>query len=137
MSTFTYMGLFKDASPLVFFNIRGYKKDMNYQNSKVEEISKKVVEIISQRLNPERIILFGSYVEGRATADSDLDFLVVMQTQLPPLERQRWVRKALSDVTFPMDIFALTPEEFAETQDVIGGIAYPAVHYGKVLYEKP
>jgi predicted nucleotidyltransferase len=37
------------------------------------EIRKRIVDALA----PERVILFGSYAEGRATADSDLDLLVV------------------------------------------------------------
>ena len=29
----------------------------------------------------------------------------------------------------------MSPEEFEETKDVVGGIAYPAAHWGKPLYE--
>lgn len=35
----------------------------------------------------------------------------------------------------PVDVFAMTSERFEETKEVIGGLAYPANKYGKVIYE--
>jgi hypothetical protein len=36
---------------------------------------------------------------------------------------------------YPVDIWVTGEEEFKETRDVIGGLAYPAHKYGVVLYE--
>ena len=46
------------------------------------------------------------------------------------------LRKALSGIGLPVDIFTMTSERFHETKDVIGGLAYPANKYGKVIYEE-
>ncbi|RKY69990.1 MAG: nucleotidyltransferase domain-containing protein, partial [Candidatus Latescibacterota bacterium] len=35
----------------------------------------------------------------------------------------------------PLQIFFMSSEEFEETKDVVGGLAYPAHHWGMVLYE--
>jgi predicted nucleotidyltransferase len=86
---------------------------------------------------PEKVILFGSHARGNAGEDSDLDLLVVMNTQLPPLDRYGEVRSAIGATGLPVDVFVLTPEEFDETKDVIGGIAYAPAKYGRILYEKP
>jgi hypothetical protein len=34
-----------------------------------------------------------------------------------------------------VDVFAMTHERFEETKGVIGGLAYPANKYGRVIYE--
>jgi hypothetical protein len=34
-----------------------------------------------------------------------------------------------------VQLIFMSPEEFEETKDVVGGIAYPAAHWGKSLYE--
>lgn len=83
---------------------------------------------------PEKIILFGSYAYGQPDEDSDIDLLVVMDTSLPFLERMNLVRRTIGRVGLPMDIFVLTPEEFEETKDVIGGLAYAPAKYGRTLY---
>jgi hypothetical protein len=45
------------------------------------------------------------------------------------------LRQAVTDQHHLVDIWALGEEEFEETKDVIGGLAYPAHKYGLVLYE--
>jgi len=41
------------------------------------------VRRIVETLHPEKIILFGSYARGNPTSDSDVDLLVIMETDLP------------------------------------------------------
>jgi uncharacterized protein len=43
---------------------------------------------IAEQMHPDKIFLFGSYADGRATDDSDIDFLVVMRSELQPHRRQ-------------------------------------------------
>jgi hypothetical protein len=45
------------------------------------------------------------------------------------------LRQVVSDQTHAVDIWVMGEEEFEETRDVIGGLAYPAHKYGLVLYE--
>jgi len=46
-----------------------------------------VVQAIAENFHPEKIILFGSYASGTPTPDSDLDFLVVMDSDQPRYRR--------------------------------------------------
>ncbi|NUO82560.1 nucleotidyltransferase domain-containing protein [candidate division KSB1 bacterium] len=50
------------------------------------EIGEMVEQIVAS-FSPERIILFGSYAYGKITTDSDVDLLVIMETDLPQAER--------------------------------------------------
>ena len=93
----------------------------------------KVVRKIVDRFRPERIILFGSRAYGTPHPDSDIDLLVVTPS-LPTRGRLRRVDHSLGG-KLPVQAFFMTPEEFEETKDVVGGLAYPAHHWGKVLYE--
>jgi predicted nucleotidyltransferase len=94
-----------------------------------------VVEQLVQRFKPEKVILFGSYAYGQPTVDSDIDLLVVMDT--PPDPEVAW--KSLRDIRrtseICLQILFMSSHEFEETKNVVGGIAYPAHHWGKVLYE--
>ncbi len=94
-----------------------------------------VVERILRVTRPERIILFGSAAEGTMTRDSDIDLLVIEQSFGNEREESIRLRLALIDLDVPVDVFAMTPERFEETKNVIGGLAYPANKYGKVIYE--
>ena len=99
------------------------------------DLLKKVVDRILTVAKPERIILFGSGATGRMTRDSDLDLLVIERGFKSQREERTRLRKALGDVGIPVDVFAMTPERCEETKGVIGGLAYPANKYGRVIYE--
>jgi predicted nucleotidyltransferase len=96
----------------------------------------KIVQMIIRECHPKKVILFGSYASGQQTKDSDLDILIV-DDKLPDYEGIYGLRrKLLEDLSLPIQLLWLSDEEFTETKNVIGGIAYPAAKYGKVLYEK-
>jgi len=97
----------------------------------INEIVKRIVE----NYHPDKIILFGSYANGNPTKDSDIDLLVVKDDNTPKLERNRQVRKYIRDMIIPVDIIVKTNKEFNDLKDVIGTIVYPAVKYGKLMYE--
>jgi predicted nucleotidyltransferase len=96
------------------------------------EIRKRIVDALA----PERVILFGSYAERQATADSDLDLLVVTERPVSRKERLARTQDLFRDLPIPVQVITISRQEFEETRDVIGGIAYPAAKYGRVIYEK-
>jgi len=100
-----------------------------------QELVKTIVDRILSATQPKRIILFGSAATGTMTRDSDLDLLVIEEGVTNSREENRRLRNALRDLGRPVDVFAMTPERFEETKGVIGGLAYPANKYGKVIYE--
>ncbi|MEK9148691.1 MAG: nucleotidyltransferase domain-containing protein [Candidatus Desantisbacteria bacterium] len=97
----------------------------------IDEIKKRIVENIM----PEKIILFGSYAEGTPTKESDLDLLIVKDSNLPTLAENRKVRKMLSGSGIPVDVIVKTAREFETYKDIIGTIIYPANRFGRVIYE--
>jgi len=104
---------------------------MTVQEETLQQITNKIVELAK----PDQVILFGSAATGEMTADSDIDLLVV-ESQVSNTRRESTrLRAALEDVPFPIDVIVMSRQRFDETKDVIGGLAYPAHKYGKVLYE--
>jgi len=97
----------------------------------IEEIKRRIVK----NLKPQKIILFGSYANGTPTEESDLDLLIIMDSDLPTRIQQRKVRKMLSDLRIPVDVIVKTTKEFETYKDIIGTVIYPANKFGKVLYE--
>jgi predicted nucleotidyltransferase len=91
---------------------------------------------IAREFDPERIILFGSHARGDATEDSDVDLLVVADTELPPGERYAAVRRVLSGYPASFDIVVKTPVEYGRWRNVVNHIVYFADKYGTVLYER-
>ena len=89
---------------------------------------------ILQRLNPVKIFLFGSHADGTATADSDVDLVVVMDSELPPHKRNIMLKRLFPHRSFALDAFVYTPQEFQRYKDVPGTVVYQAAHHGKLLY---
>ncbi len=112
-----------DAPPVTFRPMTG-------------ELLREIAERIVNAFTPAQVILFGSYAEGRATADSDLDLLVVTERPLSCEERLTRIQDLFQDIPLPVQVITIARQTFEETRDVIGGIAYPASKYGRVIYEK-
>jgi predicted nucleotidyltransferase len=100
-----------------------------------ETLLNEVVRRVLTVARPDRIILFGSAATGQMTKDSDIDLLVVEPALANPRDRSVRIRRALGDVQYPVDVIVMSSERFEETKNIIGGIAYPAQKYGRVLYE--
>ena len=105
-------------------------------NMDIEIYLREAINKIIKEFNPEKIILFGSYAYGKPTVDSDIDLMIVMDTDEKPHKRAVPVRKALKDIGIPKDIIVKTPQEFERFKDIGGTVIYPAAHKGKLLYEK-
>ncbi len=91
---------------------------------------------IGEEFGARKVVLFGSYARGTASADSDIDLLVVAETSLPPQERYGAVRRIVGDCPAAFDIVVETPEEYDRWRSVVNHIAYFADKYGRVLYER-
>lgn len=85
--------------------------------------------------NIRRIILYGSRARGTADPDSDFDFLVVESDPAEKRERLRHLCEVVDDLTCLAEVWVMGETEFEETKNIIGGLAYPAHKYGRVLYE--
>src|SRR5438105_7604894 len=71
-----------------------------------------VTRQIVHQFHPQKVILFGSYAYGQPTEDSDVDLLVVMDTDEPPLHVAAKIAATIEH-PFPLDIVVRTPAEFA------------------------
>lgn len=109
-------------------------KQKNKPKNIVKHILDEIVRRICRTANPQRIILFGSAATETMTVDSDLDLLVIKDGFKNQGDENLRLWKYLHGIEAPVDIFAMTPKRFDETKDVIGGLAYPANKYGKVIY---
>lgn len=65
---------------------------------------------VADRFAPERIILFGSHATGTATADSDVDLLVVMPDDGDPLATAYRIRRQIPHA-FALDLIVRDPQE--------------------------
>ena len=104
---------------------------MNVDETLLNEVVRRVLTVA----RPDRIILFGSAATGQMTKDSDIDLLVVEPTLANTHERRVAIRGAVGDIGYPVDVIVMRTERFERTKRWIGGIAYPANKYGRVIYE--
>ena len=97
-----------------------------------------IAEIVRRILSvakPDKIILFGSAAAEHMTPDSDIDLLVVEPDPRDRREEYVRIRRALRGMGYPFDIILISTQWFEQSKNVIGGIAYPANKYGKVIYD--
>lgn len=65
-----------------------------------KEIIAEIVDKIKARFLLQKIILFGSYVWGVPTEDSDIDLFLIMESTLRRDERALQIRKVFPIVSF-------------------------------------
>ena len=100
-----------------------------------EILLREIVRRVLTVTRPEKIILFGSAVTGQMTKDSDIDLLIVERAPKNRHEESVAISDAIGDVNFPVDVKIIASERFDATKNIIGGIAYPAHKYGRIIYE--
>ncbi len=95
-----------------------------------------IVERIAINYKPEKIILFGSYARGNFDEDSDLDFILIKDTNIPKPQRGLEVRKLFYGLALPMDFKIYTKTEFSEELSNQYSFLSSAIKESKVLYER-
>jgi uncharacterized protein len=89
---------------------------------------------VSERFQPEKIILFGSHAYGEPHADSDVDILVVAPARSEIGQAVRIDRA--TDPMFPLDLIVCTPTNLAWRLKEGDSFLRDIMARGKVLYEK-
>jgi len=75
-----------------------------------------ILELISQialQFQPKKIILFGSYAYGQPRPESDVDLLIVMDTQLRESEQVLRIRQYVKP-KFGLDILVYKPSRLEQ-----------------------
>ncbi len=100
------------------------------------ETIESIIDAIVHRFSPLEVILFGSYASSDPTPDSDLDLLVVMETDLPSHKRATPIRLLFRPTPCSMDILVYTPEEVNKWKDTVNHIIAEAFRLGRIVYER-
>lgn len=95
-----------------------------------------IVERLVENLDIEKIILFGSYVTGSPTKDSDIDLLVIANIKEKGLKRYAMISELLEPRKIPMDIIVKTPVEIKKRTKFFDPFIRNIFRRGRVLYEK-
>ena len=98
------------------------------------EEAERVIEMAKQKFDPDLMIIFGSVAKRTAKDDSDLDIIVVKESDEDGFMRSVKARFALDDSRIPIDITVYTPEEFRERLTSKYSLAYEAMATGRVVH---
>ncbi len=100
-----------------------------------EKLLKDVVDRLVVAFHPYQIRLFGSYAKGNAREGSDIDLVVVMDSEFSPAQRRAKVSELLGISRVPMDILVYTPEEIQSRLDINDYFFMDILEHSQVLYE--
>ena len=89
---------------------------------------------IAKEFSPEKILLFGSYANGKPTKDSDVDLLVIMRHSGHGAEQAARIRRTIRS-GFPLDLIVRTPKKVRSRLRMGDSFIRDVVENGKVLYE--
>ena len=98
-------------------------------------------DIIVDIMQPDKIILFGSYAYGTPNRDSDVDFLVIKNGVAHTLDTEAalttelFFRKKALGITLVCDTFLETDESALEISKR-GGSYVDALTKGKIIYAR-
>jgi predicted nucleotidyltransferase len=101
-----------------------------------EEIVSEIVRRIVTALHLERVILFGSYAYGTPSDNSDVDLLVILETDARPADRYLAVSRLIRPRLFPLDILVKTPDEITQALAKGDSFICEIVTQGRVLYAR-
>lgn len=104
-------------------------------NVRIEEKLERIMAGL-EAYGAEKAMLFGSAARGDDDAYSDIDLIVIKQTDKRFLDRLADII-TLIDPDFALDVLVYTPEEFERMLAEENPLLTNAVEHGKVIYERP
>jgi len=96
--------------------------------------AERVIEMAKLRICPDLMIVFGSVANGTADEDSDIDLVLVKESDENRLIRSAKARLALEDSNIPIDIIVYTPEEFERDLSNEYSLVHEAMTTGRIVY---
>jgi predicted nucleotidyltransferase len=106
--------------------------DREQNGTIIDDIVKKIVAGYS----PQKIILFGSYASGIPNEDSDIDLLIIKETDKRPIDRWMEVKHLLRDRRreVPVSPLVYTSKELSDRMSLKDFFIQEVLEKGKVLY---
>lgn len=92
------------------------------------------VSRLANELKPKAIVIFGSVAKQTAGDHSDLDILVVMDTDLKYHDRCAIAREIVGSIDIPVDIIVHTPEEISDEINDPYSLVHEIMRTGVVVY---
>jgi predicted nucleotidyltransferase len=97
-----------------------------------------IIERLKNEYEPLKIILFGSYVYGNPTEDSDIDLLIIKDTEKRRVDRFVEVKRIIYDPNFKIPVSPLiyTPDELEERLKIGDDFVKEIIQKGVVFYDE-
>jgi len=99
-------------------------------------IPKKLQRLLRQllRYQPQRVYVFGSYARGEQDALSDVDLVIVKETDQPFFERMKEALNCIED-RGAIDLLVYTPSEFEHMKEVHNAFIELLLEEGLCIYD--
>lgn len=94
----------------------------------------RVANQIGMASDAESVILFGSHAKGTARQSSDVDLLIIANSDLPRYKRSRELYKLFRPYPFAMDLLVYTPDEIEKGKKSPISFVSRALRDGEVIY---
>ncbi|MEA2018107.1 MAG: nucleotidyltransferase domain-containing protein [Campylobacterota bacterium] len=101
----------------------------------IEKLKPQIIEALMP-LEPEKIILFGSYAYGTANEDSDLDICVVEKDYENKWANKLQIDKLLDDIRIGKDILNPKIDEYEFYRKEINSVYYDIDKKGVILWQQ-
>jgi len=111
-----------------------YWGDPERKNQLFSELAR-ITAILQNNPAVKKVLLFGSLVGGQVGMKSDLDLLIIQDTDKPFLLRSVELMESLSP-EIAVDLLVYTPEEFRDMQKKPNSFLREILKNGRVVYEK-
>jgi predicted nucleotidyltransferase len=95
----------------------------------------RIVGVIKDEYAPEKIVLFGSLAADHVHEWSDIDLLIIKQTDKRPIERTMELASLIRS-KIGIDLFIYTPEEYGILLKERYSFILNVLKTGKTVYEK-
>jgi len=93
------------------------------------------VKLLREQYQPERILMFGSLASDQVGEWSDIDLVIIKESEHDFLDRIREVMQLLKP-RVGVDILVYTPQEFAQLSRERRFMREEIIAKGRVLYER-
>ena len=117
-----------------------HQSKIGAKDSVTEELIREMTAVVAREVDPEAIILFGSYTTGDAHPNSDVDLLVIEAAPFgPDNDRRREMTRiwrVLARFMVAKDILVYSREEVDRWRNARNHVIGRALREGRLLYGK-
>lgn len=112
------------------------KQEPREEKPQIEKIIKDISNKISRKYKPQKIILFGSYAHGKPKKDSDVDLLIIKETNERHIDRNVKVRQIVEkeNKQVAIDILVYNQDEIMKRLEIGDDFIKGILENGITLY---